>query len=430
MSVGCQIGDKSAVSLINNIKEGVGVYGPITINFVNPILNGTIEKGIKINPPIKVKLQWQGTHLNILPETFFLFDQSYQITLVNSESTQVVNNNSPENSWNIKTHPECLLYIGSANQSPEIWKDCLNDNSKIQLSQTQGKIFDFSTSDDGEWIIYSIKNEQDGTDIWLMDRNGKANQIFYKCNEDLCLEPKFAPDGSKVVFFHSKKNQGTLAENKKNEILIIDILSGNESSLVIDNNVNATFLQWSADQKYISFFDSFSSSFWIVNVNSDKTIEIPSGEGLGSSWNRFMPTFVYSSLNYWGGIPYGQISEWDEISTSIKHLFGNEKDLNEYFSPQRRPQGDWIAASYRPIEGSASKQIAIFSIDGKKQELVTNEQTYSYSSFSWSINGEKIAFQRLQIGVRDSVPEIGLWMMSDQSKVIIENNASSPKWIP
>jgi hypothetical protein len=430
ISIGCQIGDKPTVSLINNAKEGAGVYGPITLNFKDPLLNGSIEKGIEIDPLINIKFQWQGTQLNIFPDTFFSYDQNYQITIGNSGLAQNVKNSPPEYYWNIRTHSECLLYIGSANKSPEIWKICLNDNSSIQLSKTQGRIFDFNISDDGKMIVYTIKNDLGGTDIWLMDRNGKGNRILYKCNEDLCLEPTIAPDESRVVFFHSSKNQGDLAENNRNEILIIDILSGNKSDLVINKNVKATLLQWSTDQKYISFFDSFSFSFWIVDVNSDQAIELPSGEGLGGSWNRFSPTFLYSGLNYWGGIPFGQISEWNEKTNSIQHLFGNEKDLNEYFYPQWRPQGDWIAASFRPIEGSASKQIALFSKDGKKWLLVTNEQTYSYSSFSWSINGEKIAFQRFQMGVKDSVPEIGLWMMNDQTKVIIEKNASSPKWIP
>jgi hypothetical protein len=430
IGIGCQVGNKSTVSFINNVKEEVGVHGPITLVFNDLILNGSIEKGIKINPPVKIKFQWQGTRLNIFPETFFSFDQNYQISLANSGKSQDVKNSPPEYYWNIKTHPECLLYIGSANELPEIWKVCLNEKSRTQLSKTLGKIIDFNISDDGEMVVYSVKNDLDGTDLWLMDRNGKDNRILYKCNEDLCLEPNIAPDGSSVILFLSRKNQGNLAEHKKNEILIIDILSGKESRSVIDINVNATFLQWSPKQKYISFFDGLSSAFIVVDIKTNQIIELPSGEGLGGSWNRFKPTFVYSGLNYWGGIPFGQINEWDDRTNSIHNLFGNEKDLNEYFYPQWRPQGDWIAASFRPVQGSASKQIALFSDDGIKQLLVTSEQDFSYSSFSWSMDGEKMAFQRFQMGTRDSVPEIGLWMMNDQSKVIIEKNASSPKWIP
>ena len=430
IAISCQPDYKSSPSLINKMDEGVGVLGPIILDFDNPIQNSSIEKVIRTLPAVNLRFQWQGSSLNIFPEMFFLFNQEYQIFYKKSVLSQNEKLAQSEYSWKIKTHPVCLIYIGSATELPEIWKVCMDNNLKTQLSRSKGKIVDFDISNDGNWIVYSAKNKLNGTEIWIMDRNGRDNHVFYKCDEDFCSEPKFSTDGMRILFIRNNKNHENKAGDKNEEVLIRNITTEEESKLLTDKRLKVTFLQWSADQKYISFFDGFTSSFWIWNLSSNQISEIPSGEGLGGSWKRNENSFLFAGLNYWGGIPYGQINQWDEKTNSIQPLFGDENDPNEYFSPQWRPQGDWIAAAYRPVEGSASKQIALFSSDGTQRVMVTTEQAFSYSSYSWSYDGEMIAFQRFQIGISGSVPEIGLWRMSDQSKLIIEKNASSPKWIP
>ena len=430
IAISCQPDYKSSPSLINRTDEGIGVLGPIILNFPDLTQVGSIEKGLRIEPTVGIKFQWQKTQLNIYPDTFFSFNQEYQIFLEKNALPQNEKQSQSDYSWNIKTHPECLVYIGSATKSPEIWKICLDNNLKTQLSMTQGKIFDFNISDDGNWIIYSLQNDLGGTDIWLMDRDGKNNHILYKCNKDLCWEPSFSSDGIDVTFILSKKNNENLAEEKNDEILLMDITSGEETRLITNKSVKATFLQWSTDKKYLSFFEGFSSSFWIWNLNTNQITELPSSEGLGGFWKRNEDRFIFANLNYWGGIPFGQVYQWDEKTASIQHLYGDADEPNEYLSPQWNLQGDWILVAYRPLDGSASKQLVLVSGDGKQKMIVTNEQLFSYSSFSWSIDGEMIAFQRIQIGLSGSIPEIGLWRMSDQSNVILEKNASSPKWIP
>ena len=426
----CQISNKISPELVNKIDKGVGVLGPIILDFDNPIQNSFIEKAIRTIPAVNLRFQWQGSRLNIFPEMFFSFNQEYQIFYKKSVLSQNEKLAQSEYSWKIKTHPVCLIYIGSATELPEIWKVCMDNNLKTQLSRSKGKIVDFDISNDGNWIVYSAKNILGGSDIWLMDINGMDNHVFYKCDEDFCSEPKFSPDGMSIMFIRNNKNHENKAVDKNEEVLIRNFTTGEESKLLTNKRLKVTFLQWSADQKYISFFDGFSSSFWIWNLSSNQISELPSGEGLGGSWKRDESSFIFAGINYWGGVPYGQINQWDEKTNSIQRLFGDENDPNEYFSPKWRPQGDWIAAAFRPIQGSASKQVALFSVDGKQQMIVTNEQAFSYSSFSWSCDGEMIAFQMFQIGVSGLVPEIGLWRMSDQSKLIIEKNASSPKWIP
>jgi hypothetical protein len=430
LTCGCQIFHKVSPELINNSLEGIGVLGPIILDFGKPIQKISIEKAIRIIPSVPLRFQWQGTRLNIFLETPLSPEQQVQVFLEKKAFFPEEVLDQSEFLWSIKTHPECLIYIGSATELPEIWKVCLNNNSRAQLSQSNGKIIDFNVSNDGQWIIYSVKNNLNGSEIWVMDRNGRKNHVLFQCTDNFCHEPNYSSDGLSAIFIRSGKNNENLVSGNNDEVLHLNIQSGKVERILTDQRLNVSFLQWSADQKFISFFNGVSSSFWIVNLSNKQITEIPSDEGLGGTWKRNADSFIFADLNYWGGIPFGQINQWDEKTNSIQHLFGDENEPNEYYLPQSQPQGEWIATAYRPVEGSASKQIALFSPIGNQRLLITNEQAFSYSSYSWSFNGELLAFQRFQIGISNSVPEIGLWRMSDQSKVIIAKNASSLKWIP
>lgn len=425
--IGCQPAANPLVKF-RNIDNQIGILGPIFLELNASIQADQLIKSLKIIPEVDLNYKISNNLLEIQPKTFFDADREYQLSLKMNES--VVKDLEAENDiiWKFKTRPACLNYIASTIQSPEIWRFCLDDRVKTQLSHTNGRVRGFDPSLDGNWIVYSTWNEKGGTDIWLMDRDGKKQKRLYSCEIDVCTETKFIFGNAKIAFVRINKNAKN--ENNPYEIFIFDISSSNASKIFIMERIQPTFLESSGDHEYFSFFEVNSDSIWVLDSKLQIIMKIPSAEGLGGSWNRKEGNFTYSTLVHWGGIPYGEINQWNPGTGSIQSHFGGKEELNEYFFPQWRPQGDWLAAGYRPIEGSASKQIVIFSKEGEQQINVTQEQSYSNSSFSWSFDGELIAYQRLQLGLSNASPEIGLWRMKDQSHFILEKNASTPKWIP
>lgn len=425
--ISCQSVTNSFVEFEEYGKK-IGALGPIIINLRIPVEQKQFTNGIHISPKADLDFQFNENELEIRPKSFFIADKDYQLSL----SLEKTNDEEPATQndyiWDFKTRSVCLIYLSSPILSPEIWRYCFDGQVRTQLSHTNGQVQYFNPSSDGNWIIYSTLNEKGVTDLWIMDRDGKQERNLYSCGMDTCIDTNFIFGGKKIIFVRIPKN--TLITNTSNEILIMDISSRQITTLMPDEKIQPSFLDASKDDKYISFFDQTSSSFWIWNVEKQSFTKIPSDSGLGGSWSRQSGEFTYSQMVFWGGIPYGEINRWNPVTGSIESLFGGKEELNEYFLPQWRPQGDWLAAVYRPIEGSASKQIILLSKDVDGKIAVTIDQSYSYSSFSWSFDGEMIAYQRFQLGIPGSVPEIGVWRMSDQLHVIIEKNASSPKWIP
>jgi Tol biopolymer transport system component len=428
MAIGCNSIGVNPVVLQDDGRR-VGVLGPIILSMDGSYDELEIENNIHISPNVNLNVLVNGRQVELRPEKFFTADTTYHLSL-NLVPEKKDGKNSVSNlSWEIKTNPACLLYIQSAVDAPEVWKYCLDSQEKTQISSTDGHIQSFDPSSNGRWIVYSVLNEAGGTDIWIMNREGGKNRKLYGCEKDTCSGMKFINDGMQILF--ARQHKVILNGDPPTEILLLDQLTQKATTLPIGEKIQPSFLDVSTDEKYLSFFEQYSAAFWIYDIEHLKLIaKIPSGDGLGGSWNRKSGSLIYSQMVLWGGIPYGEIMQWDPSSDNLKTLFGGKEEQYEYFLPQWRPESDWIAIGVRPIEGSASRQIILISSDGEKKIEVINDQSFSSTSFSWGFDGETLVFQRFQLGKSNAVPEIGLWRMQDRSFLVIQKNAIMPKWLP
>ena len=429
LNAGCQsAADQKVVSA--GVGQDIGTRGPIILKLNQPGYIDQMTTAITINPYVELNLIYKEDSLEIRPKTSFQHDQEYMLTLTVRDIRKESMQENANFSWSFKTNPACLLYIAPVTQFPEIWSYCLDDQIKSQLSHTDGRVLGFNPSPDGKWIVYSSKNELGGADIWLMDRQGKFTRRLMDCGRDSCADVKFAGDEKTIAFI--KLAPMTSADNNQrtNELHIMDIEEQKTSILRVNEKIYPLLMDMTNGNKRVTFFDQRSSSIWIHDLNKKTTIKLPSGEGLGGSWNKANDFFTFARMNYWGGIPYGEIYQYDPSSGTIASFLDGREDSYEFFSPQWRPQDGWLAIAIRPIDGSASKQIILISKDKEQRVNVTLDQMYSYGSFSWSSDGEMIAYQRLRLGDSSALPQVGLWRMQDRSRFILEENAASPQWIP
>lgn len=429
LNAGCQSPVDSLVTFTGNGQDN-GTQGPIILKSNQPDIFDPMTSTIAITPYVDLTLIYKEDTLEIRPKTFFLPDEDYSLSLVVRDTRKPNIQEKAIFSWSFKTNPACLLYLFPVTQSPDIWRYCFNDQIKTQLSHTDGQILAFNPSPDGKWIVYSSKNELGGADIWLMDRQGKSPRKLIECGKETCADVKFVGDERTIAFIKNFQPNAANTTQWTNEIHIMDITDQKTFILSVDEKINPRLMDMTNGNKRVSFFDQRTSFIWIHDLNRRITIKLPSGEGLGGSWNKANDSLIFARMNLWGGIPYGEIYHYDPSSGSIISFLDGREDSYEFFSPQWRPQDDWLAIGVRPIDGSASKQIILVSKDKQQRMNVSLDQKYSYGSFSWSSDGEMIAYQRLQLGDSRALPQVGLWRLEDRSNFILVENATAPQWIP
>lgn len=425
--VGCKSSTPPIIR-IEDASQKIGTLGPLRFKFNSPSEPALIIDQLKIKPHTDLDYLIKEGILEVRPKTFFLPDVQYEISLPSVGLESKENSLQKNFSWKFITQPRCLLYIGSVNENPEIWKYCLDQQVKMQLSHTQGHIAAYDPSADGRWIAYSVYNAEGGADIWLMDRDGKNNRMIFSCGKDDCIDLQFVADDEDIVFIKLNKN---LEKGKSGfEINLVNRSQLTATNIFSGENLDPILFEPDSTGSKITFFDKRSSSIWIFGIETKTLTKLPAGEGLGGNWNRMDDTFIFSRMVYWGGIPYGELVNYDLVSGEETVFFGSEKEPNEYFNPQWRPQHDYMAISYRPVEGSASKQILLISQDGKQKIEISNNQSYSYGNFTWSTDGQFLAYQRIQMGKSNAAPEIGIWSYKSQLFSIINTEAAMPKWLP
>ena len=429
LNASCQSALDSLV-VFTGVGQVIGTQGPIILKSNQPDIFNPMTSIINIIPYVELDLIFKENTLEIRPKTFFLPNQEYRLSLVVRDTRKPGMQEKADFSWGFKTNPACLLYLAPVTQSPEIWSYCLNGQLRTQLSHTEGRVLGFSPSPDGKHIVYSSKNELGGADIWLMDRQGKFPRKLMDCGRDSCADVKFAGDEKTISFVKITPTASTFDNQRTNEIFIMDVFEQKTSILSVNEKINPLLLDMTNGNERVTFFEQRSSFIWIHDLNKKTTIKLPSGEGMGGSWNKANDSFTFARMNFWGGIPYGEIYQYDPSSGAIASFLDGREESYEFFSPQWRPQGDWLATGVRPIEGSSSKQIILVSKDKDQRVDISLDQMFSYGFFSWSVDGRMIAYQRLQMGISNASPQVGLWRLEDRSLIILEENAAAPQWIP
>lgn len=428
ITYGCSVSNSIEPTLESNSEYGG--YGPLILKFNTPMQESSVEERIQIIPKVTLDFYWEGDELSIYPKVGLKPDEEYQLILKKgslAESEEVINRDL---NWIVRIHPQCIIYIGKATKSPELWRLCNGEKVPKPLTDTEGRIYDFEVSYDGNMIIFSKLNEKGGSEIWRIDRDGMNLKSILDCMELMCTDITLSADNQWLAFTREVSSAQNGGSFSKREIVIRNMVSNEEFLLLEAESLYPSELKFSPRGNYLSSYEENSKSFWIINFDTQMIDKLSSGIALGGAWTSDGNGFLFVTPQLWGGIPYDKVQLWEISNGTSKYLFGDETEQFGYFHPQWQPGGDWILVATRPLSGSPTKQLSLVSPDGSKSIPITEQQIYSNSAYSWSPDGTEIVFQRYALGDLDSIPEIGIWDMEDQEIVIIASDATRPKWLP
>jgi len=427
---GCNFLSTIEPALEKQSNSETGGYGPFVLAFNFAMQKDSVEDHIQILPKTLLDFYWEENKIFIYPRVGLEPDREYLLVLQEGSMTESGDVISRELSWKLKAHAKCIVYIGDATKSPELWRLCQGEELPEQLTNTGGRIYDFEVSYDGNLIVYSRINEKNGTEIWIIDRRGLNTESILDCVESICGDLTLSADNKWLAF--TRRVSGTMNGNNssKSQIVIMNLATNEEFVLLENESIAPSEMMFSPRGNYLSFYEGNSGSFWIINLDTQRIEKLDSDIALGGTWTSDGNGFIYVTPQYWGGIPYDIVQLWDISNNYGQYLFGDETEQFEYFYPQWQPGGDWILVATRPVRGSSSKQIWLISPDGSKSLQITDQEVYTHSSYSWSPNGKEIVYQRYALAAVDAVPEIAIWNLVGQKTAIIATDATSPKWLP
>jgi len=385
----------------------ISAWGPFVIEKNSENLPNIDHIQVKISPEIEFEIIDKDHDLFLYPEKPLKIGKIYTIDLT-AEKTQ--------RRENFFIRIPCLLYIRDPLTHPEIWKKC-EDHPAIRLTNTEGKVLDYSISQDGEGIFYSIPNAEGGVDYWRVDRDGIAVEKIIGCGSSICRN--LAINARMEMFSYTKfgNNHQLIVENKQGEQLL-------------NIPCEASSLEFSPDGNYLAFFNQNESTIDILNGIDFQIRSYLSGMELKGTWSHDSKGLLFGLQEFWGGFPTTVIYEWQASEGSPIELFRTREAEIEIYTPQYSGDEDWLLAGARNRNSGFTKQIWLMKRDGSHYRKITQDYPFHHSFFHWNSDYSQMAFQRIRLDVTDANPEVLIWDSIDNKIIQIAQNASMPIWLP
>jgi Tol biopolymer transport system component len=426
--VSCQSNPPPTVALES--QTGLGARSTIRLHFSSGMDNDTAEAHFSIQPAIPGHFAWKGKTMEFHPSQPFSPGNHYDISL--TKGSTAVNGAVIDKDfhWSIEIRPASLVYLSTVTTGSELWRIAADGSNTLQLTFTGGNVADFAPSWDGETIAFSLKNSLGGEDLWLVDRDGKQTRELVNCDQDVCAEPSWSPDSSKIAF--SRRSTSTQPEIATTEqIWILDVSSGDVTQLFSDAAMSGNQPSWSPDGSRIAYFDTPSNQVGIVDLSSGQTWYLPATTGIIGNWSGDGSKLFFTTEENTGNNLVVDIYEADVFKqqytlSSLNEIHGGR----EYNVPAWSPDGQAVIFGERCMYCSPTTQLWLAEKGGRQLTRITTDERFTNSAYQWDITGEKAVFQRYQLGSSTAIPEIVVWDRSSGELHVIAQGAVQPAWLP
>jgi TolB protein len=401
----------------------ISATGKIGIQFTEPMQSKEVESRLKIEPNIPGHFVWQGNTV------WFLFDRilhpgiAYHFQLQAGAAAQDGRKVLQDQNVLFHVRQPDVIYLSSNKGQNDLWIVPAAGGSPNKLTSSGGKVFDFAPSRDGEQIVYSVANAQNGMDLWLIRRDGSQNRILVDCGPDRCSQPAWSPDGTQIVYYREVLFQS--AKNTISGIWGVDTSSG-QTDFLISGSQPA----WSPNGDWIAVMDSIAEVIRVLNVQTGKGIEVKASPDFLPEWQPGGLKLVYADLQSAGALDTVALYQVDLASSQVSRLLDNLPGNLELSVPVFSPDGQELVISMRSFTGGLTKQLWFMTADGKNLQQITQEQTFSNASYTWNAWGTAIVFQRLQMGVSNSSPQVLIWDRVKGDLRVLASQAALPAWLP
>jgi Tol biopolymer transport system component len=411
-------------------RNTVGPYGPLTLVFSEPVNQDRVIDDFYIEPEVVGNFTFvDNKTFRFVPTEPFDPAIPYEMGLGEGPLTDTDVVLKKSKSWKFRVRSPLVAYlVVDANRS-RLWTVEPETGKQNPLTNESFKIFDFDTSRNGEFVIFSAFNAQQGIDLWRVNRTGSNPVILLQCGPDRCSVPAISPDGHSVAYVREAANPSPNLQFGSPRIWLLNIEAKQDAPLYEDQQVLGYKPVWSPDGTYIASFDGLSNQIHLLHLVTNEHLIIPSHKGNLVTWSADKSTFVYTDIDANQSDLRTQIRAVKLLTNETTTLFG-EKDKRDYYynSLAWSPVDDALVIGLRLEENSSAEVLWLVDPTRHDEKAIANQLDYVYNSPSWDPWGKALVFQ--QFNVRGAYkPEIDLWKPGMEApKVVVEGLMAH--WLP
>jgi len=425
------LGDRVGSQLTATIPADggeIGGGGRVGIQFAQAMRVETVAPLFSIEPATEGVIEWDGDTMWFKPIRALSPDTQFTARLkagaLSAEGREMKN----EVAWRFSVRQPRLIYVASTDKR-DLWVTTIGGTPK-QLTQTEGSVYDYAVSPNGEQIVYSVINEASGIDLWVMTDAGESARKLLDCGPERCLVPAWSPDGKRLAY--SRQSAGLTPGGPLGppRVWILELSNDQTGQLYENDQVLGWGPTWSPDGNWIAAYDGTSTRIRVLNVQTKKEILLPSLMGTTGSWSPDGKRMLYNDLKIAGEQTHATLYLADFATEEISSAFTDDPADVNYGIPNWSPDGAWVVTGIKRADQGLGSQLWIMRPDGSEARPITDDLAYTFGGYSWDRWGELVVFQRFELGVPFAKPEVMVWSFATGQITPIVQDASLPGWLP
>ena len=412
----------------------VGPKGPISFEFSRPVQEDRVSPVVSFDPPLPGKLTWDDfTHASFVPDEPLRPNVIYTVTVgkgVVGRSGEKIQNPI---SWRFELRDPLVIYLSGDLGAANLWTSGLAGNPPPrQITRAPGAIWDYAPAPNGEQIMYSMINSENGMDLWTVGRDGQGNHILLNCGPDQCSTISWCQNSQRIVYNRQGAGISPEAPLGAPRPWLLDTKTGETKPLYEDQQVIGYAPAWSPDCQKVASFDGINGGIQILDLQTKKNVFVPSISGMGGNWSPDSQSLYFTNVLENGTDFDEQVFKANADTGQTQRIFTSQQlvAVTNFDNPAMSPKGDWLAAGVRNGANIPGSQIWLISEDGQKIQAVTHDPNFTYDEYSWDPWGDRLVFRGLKLASSQGGNMTSVWVAHSGQVTLIADNATMPFWLP
>lgn len=407
-----------------------GAFGPLGVEFAQAMQADTVEARFEIDPPLVGSFRWEGQRLSFAPSQPFQPGVTYTARLRAGALARDGRATLQDWVWQFRVRDPWIVYLASVVGPREVWRVPAIGGTPEPLTQTDGRVYDFAVAPDGGQIAYSVVNQGNGADLWLMNRDGAGARLLVECGLDLCTVPAWSPDGVRIAYSREPAGLSPGAPNGPPRVWTVDLASAQTAPLYQSSQILGYGPVWSPDGRRLAFFDGSENGIRLLDLQTGREMLIQTLMGTVGAWSPDSARMLFTDMNLETGQPYVTLSLADFEAQTIRPVLGQELNWADYSVPAWSPDGEWVAIGLRVADSGPTKQIWLMRPDGTDGQAVTADPGYTFGGYRWDPWGTGLVFQRFEMNKPYATPEVVVWSRAIGALTVLVADGATPEWLP
>lgn len=323
-----------------------------------------------------------------------------------------------------------IIYLGWEDDelTDQLYQIDPNGGEKTRLTETPHGVTGFAVSPDGTQVAYSVVNENDTIDLWLMNSDGTKQKQILSCSDALCTRPVWAADERRLIVERRMLSEPGVPPGAP-QLLWLDAQTGETLPVFADAAQTGYGARLSPDDQWLSYIVPEAPEIRVTHLATGESITAPSQTGEPAVWHPDGKSLLMSDIWFQGESFSQHLFSLDLDSAELSNISGESLETNDGL-PVFSPDGEWIAFGRKKPRAPMGKQLWLMRPDGNEASGITENADIHYNNPAWSPDGERIVMQ----GFNQTEPESSpvLWLVDIETGVLEElvSPGIQPAWLP